>query len=127
MNGGTFDYLGGSSSRTVGGQQETVIDVTLPETGEYGVRANSHGRSTGRYTLTVFSSLGSGGTVTPARTTGSLAVGSRVNGSLRWGRRAELAGRLHSACEWDVHDLRAVAVRQPDRVVHALGAIARAA
>lgn len=82
MSGNDFSYLGGSTSRTVGGQQETVLDVTLSETGEYGIRANSHGRHTGPYTLVVSSSLGSTA-ATSTRSSGTLTVGSRVSGSLQ--------------------------------------------
>jgi hypothetical protein len=81
MNGNEFNYLGGSTGRTIGGQQETVLDVTLPETGEYGIRANSHGRHTGEYVLTV-SSSGSAAS-TPTRSSSStITIGSTIRGSL---------------------------------------------
>ena len=79
MNGNEFSYLGGSTSRHIGGQQETVLDVTLSESGEYGIRANSHGQYTGQYVLTV-SSSGGGGTTT--RSAGSISVGSTITGTL---------------------------------------------
>lgn len=85
MNGSEFSYVGGSNSRTVGGQQETVLDVTLTETGEYGIRANSHGRETGAYTLTVSSSLGTGAasSAPPTRSSGTLSPGSTIRGTLQ--------------------------------------------
>ncbi len=79
MNGNEFNYLGGSTSRTIGGQQETVLDVTLSETGEYGIRANSHGRHTGEYVLTV-SSSGAGSTASTSLPT--IRLGSSIRGSL---------------------------------------------
>lgn len=79
MNGDEFNYLGGSNSRRIGGQQETVLDVTLSETGEYGIRANSHGQYTGQYVLTV-SSSGGGGTTTSSGAT--ISRGSTITGSL---------------------------------------------
>lgn len=78
MNGDEFSYLGGSTSRTIGGQQETVLDVTLSETGEYGIRANSHGQRTGQYVLTVSSS--GGGTATSSGA--SISRGSTITGTL---------------------------------------------
>lgn len=80
MDGNEFSYLGGSTSRTIGGQQETVLDVTLPETGEYGIRANSHGRHTGQYVLTVSSSGSSTGTTSSSSPT--IRVGSTIRGTL---------------------------------------------
>ena len=79
MDGNEFSYLGGSTSRTIGGQQETVLEVTLPATGEYGIRANSHGRYTGQYVITV-SSSGSGGT--SASSSATISRGSTISGSL---------------------------------------------
>lgn len=79
MNGNEFSYLGGSTSNTIGGQQETVLDVTLPSTGEYGIRANSHGRYTGSYTLSVSSS---GGASTSTDSSGMISVGSTISGTL---------------------------------------------
>ena len=79
MSGDEFNYLGGSTSRTIAGQQETVLDVTLSETGEYGIRANSHGQYTGQYVLTVSSS---GGGTTTTRSTGTISVGSTITGTL---------------------------------------------
>ena len=84
LNGNEFSYLGGSTSRTIGGQQETVLEVTLPETGEYGIRANSHGRHTGQYVLTVSSSGSSVSTPTPSAGSSArtIALGSTIRGSL---------------------------------------------
>ncbi|MGK2934553.1 MAG: hypothetical protein ACSLFE_04830 [Gemmatimonadaceae bacterium] len=81
MNGNEFSYLGGSTGRTIGGQQETVLEVTLPETGEYGIRANSHGRHTGQYVITVSSSGGAASTPS-ASSLPTIRVGSTVRGSL---------------------------------------------
>ena len=81
MNGNEFSYLGGSTSRTIGGQHETVLDVTLSATGEYGIRANSHGRHTGQYVITV-SSSGSAASCTPARSSGTISSGSTISGTL---------------------------------------------
>jgi hypothetical protein len=82
LNGNEFSYLGGSTSRTIGGQQETVLDITLPETGEYGIRANSHGRHTGEYVLTVSSSGASAIIPAPSSSARTIAVGSTIRGSL---------------------------------------------
>ncbi len=82
MNGNEFSYQGGSTSRTIGGQQETVLDITLPETGEYGIRANSHGRHTGEYVLTVSSSGSSASTPSSSSSVSTIRVGSTIRGSL---------------------------------------------
>lgn len=82
MNGTEFNYLGGSTSRTIGGQQETVLDVTLPEAGEYGIRANSHGRHTGQYVLTVSSSGSSASAPSASSSERTIAVGSTIRSSL---------------------------------------------
>lgn len=82
LNGSAFRYLGGSTSRTIGGQQETVLDVTLPETGVYGIRANSHGRHTGQYVITGSSSGGSVSTPSANSSARTIAVGSTIRGSL---------------------------------------------
>ncbi len=85
MNGNEFSFLGGSNTRTIGGQQETVLDVTLSETGEYGIRANSHGRHTGSYVISVSSSGSSSSSSSPASATSSAAtisVGSTIRGTL---------------------------------------------
>jgi len=80
LNGTEFSYLGGSSGRTIGGQQETVLDITLPETGVYGIRANSHGRHTGQYVITVSSSGASG--TSSGSSLPTIRVGSAIRGSL---------------------------------------------
>ncbi|MGI8618798.1 MAG: hypothetical protein ACR2L6_06870 [Gemmatimonadaceae bacterium] len=80
MNGGELSYLGGSTSRTIGGQHETVLEVTLAETGEYGIRANSHGRYTGQYVITVSSSGGAAST--PSAASGTITFGSTIRGTL---------------------------------------------
>lgn len=83
MNGDEYEYIGGSSGRTVNGQQETVLSVTLPSTGEFGIRANSHGVHSGRYTLAVTSNLsGSSTASTGSRMSGSLDVNATVSGQL---------------------------------------------
>lgn len=82
LNGNEFSYLGGSTSRTIGGQHETVLDVTLPETGVYGIRANSHGRHTGQYVITVSSSGGSASAPSAGSSARTIAVGSTIRGSL---------------------------------------------
>lgn len=80
MSGGEFTYLGGSTSRTVGGQHETVIELTLPSSGEYGIRANSHGRHTGQYVISVSSS---GGAVSSTKAPSTpLSLGSTIRGTL---------------------------------------------
>lgn len=82
LSGNEFSYLGGSTSRTIGGQQETVLDITLPETGEYGIRANSHGRHTGQYVLTVSSSGSSASTPSAGSSARTISLGSTIRGSL---------------------------------------------
>lgn len=97
MDGNEFTYLGGSTSRTVGGQQETVLDVTFAETGEYGIRANSHGRHTGPYTLSVASGLSSASAPsTPAAlSSGKISAGTSSGGTV--GSNQTVSGQLDSS------------------------------
>ena len=97
LNGGQLEYIGGSQSRTVGGQHETVLDVTLPATGEYGIRANSHGRHTGRYTISVTSNMPAtvGPAVTPTRSALAITIGSTIRQSLQEGDLQADSGWYH--------------------------------
>lgn len=48
---GSYDYIKGDDDS--GGGNDSMIEFTLPAAGEYGIRANSMGKSTGRYTITI--------------------------------------------------------------------------
>ena len=48
---GEYGYIKGDDDSA--GGNDSMIEFTLPSSGEYGIRANSMGRSVGRYTITV--------------------------------------------------------------------------
>ena len=48
---GSYEYIKGDDDS--GGGNDSMIEFTLPAAGEYGIRANSMGRASGRYTITV--------------------------------------------------------------------------
>lgn len=66
MTGDTFTLLAGSTSTTVGGSPMATLNVLLPEAGEYGIRASSHGRHVGYYAIQLSASAGAATTTAPA-------------------------------------------------------------